>query len=469
MRATHLLAVLLLAAGLAPGAARAAPRQPSWPQAVAEFRQLLGEVVALNTTNPPGRELQVAQRLRQILEREGIACQVFESDSGRGVRGNLVARLTGSGKRGPLLMLGHMDVVGVEGQQWTSDPFRMTERDGRLFGRGVVDDKGMVVAEALTLVWLKRLKVPLDRDVIFLAEADEESGSQYGVRWMLERHPEAIQAEYGINEGGTTEIVNGRVGYVGLQTSQKRFVDYHVTATGPGGHSSEPHADNCILALARALPRIAAPFPVQLTPDTRAFFRGIAPLQPPALRAAIARLEDPAAADSAAAALAEDPWLAALVHHTVVPTLVNAGFRSNVIPDRAEATLNARLLPGTDPEAIRAELERRAGDPRVKVTFTASSRPEEPGAKFEGPVVEAVRAEAAALFPGAAVVPLMSNGATDSAALRAAGIPTYGLMPFPLTPEDSREHGPDERLPLKSIEPGLRLLYGVVVRVAAGR
>jgi acetylornithine deacetylase/succinyl-diaminopimelate desuccinylase-like protein len=449
---------------------RGSAPEPSWPAAAAEFRQLLGDLVALDSSNPPGNELAVARHLERLFLREGIPCQVFESDSGRGVRGNLVARLKGSGARRPLLLLGHMDVVGVERARWGSDPFRLSERDGCLYARGVIDDKGMLAAEALTLVWLKRADVALDRDVIFLAEADEESGSGHGVTWMLAAHTEAIAAEYAINEGGTTQLVGGRVGYVGLQTSQKRFVNYTVTATGTPGHSSAPHADNAILALARALPRLAAPCPVRLTPDTRAFLRGIASLQPAAVRASLRDLETPAAAPRAALALqAFDPAMGALVHHTVVPTLVSAGFRSNVIPSTAEATLNARLLPGTDPETVRAELQRRAGDPMIQVTFVRYNRPEAPSARFEGPVVEATRAVAATLFPGAAVLPLMTNGATDSADLRAAGIHAYGMLPFPLTPGDEgREHGDNERLPLASVEPGLRLLYGVT-RMVAGR
>ncbi|MBI5838076.1 MAG: M20/M25/M40 family metallo-hydrolase [Candidatus Eisenbacteria bacterium] len=446
-------------------AAQAAAPEPPWPAAVSEFKSLLADLVALDTTNPPGNELAAARRLKLLFDQEGIPCTVYESAPGRG---NLVARLKGSGKKRPLLFLAHLDVVGVEKDKWASDPFQMAERDGALYGRGVIDDKGMAAGCALTLVWLHRAKVPLDRDVIFLAEADEESGSTVGVDWMQEHHAADIAAEYAINEGGATELEQGRVRYLGLQTSQKRFVNYTVTATGTAGHSSMPPPDNAIVALARALPKIAAPLPARLTPTTREFFRGVAEIQTPAVRAVMEQLEDSTRLEEAAKVVEKLPGMETVLRSTVVPTILKAGSRSNVIPGSAEATVNARLLPGTDPEVVRAELERRAGEPGVKVTFKPYNRPEPPHSDFAGPVVEAARRIAARLFPGAPVVPIMSSGATDSGTLRAAGMQAYGIDPFPLEAADAgRMHGNDERLPLKSIEPGLRLLYGIAREVAA--
>ena len=453
------------AASLVPSAGGTAPREPNWPAATAEYSQVLSDLIAIDTSNPPGRELEVARYLDSLLTREGIQGQTFETAPGRG---NFVARLKGSGKKPPLLLLGHVDVVGVEREQWDSDPFRMNERDGFLYGRGVIDDKGMVAAEAMTLILLKRLGVPLERDVIFLAECDEESGGELGVAWMLEHHREAIDAEYAINEGGRTLLQDGKTAWVGVQNSEKRSVNYTLTASGQSGHASMPRPDNCIVALARAIERVAhPPFPVQLTPSTRAFFGAIAATQPPAVRAAMARLEDPAQADEASAALAGDLMMNAMLRNTVSPTIAKGGFRSNVIPASAEATLNCRLLPGSDPEAFKKSLEERIADPAVRVSFAPPKRPEAPSMPFEGPVVEAVRKAAARLMPGAPVVPLLSTGATDSAQLRGAGIRAYGLLPFPLTTEDAaRMHGDDERMPVESLGLGLRFLYGVAAAVA---
>ncbi|HEY2954807.1 MAG TPA: M20/M25/M40 family metallo-hydrolase [Candidatus Eisenbacteria bacterium] len=456
-----------LAALLLPSPAPSATREPNWPRAVAEYRQVLGDLIAIDTSNPPGRELEVARYLDSLLAREGIRGQTFETAPGRG---NFVARLSGSGRKPPLLLLGHMDVVGVERDRWSGDPFRLEERDGFLYGRGVIDDKGMVAAEAMTLILLKRLGVPLERDVVFLAECDEESGGEFGVGWMLEHHRDAIDAELAINEGGRTLLDDaGRIAWVGVQNSEKRSINYTLTASGVSGHASMPRADNCILSLSRAIQRAAdPPFPVTLTPATRAFFRAIAPSQPPALRTAMESLDDPAGAGAASEALAADLMFNAMLRNTVSPTIVNGGFRANVIPASATATLNCRLLPGTDPEAFRRALEERIADPRVQVSFTPPTRPEAPSMPFEGAVVEAARRAAKPLAPEAAVVPLLSTGATDSAQLRGAGIRAYGLLPFPLTTEDAaRMHGNDERMPVASLGIGLRLLYGVTAAVAS--
>jgi acetylornithine deacetylase/succinyl-diaminopimelate desuccinylase-like protein len=444
--------------------ARTAAREPDWDSAVAECRRILADLIAIDTSNPPGRELDAVRFIEALLAREGIRGRTFESAAGRG---NLVARLPGSGAKRPLLLLGHVDAVGVERGAWASDPFRMEERDGFLYGRGVIDDKGMVAVELMTLILLKRLGVPLERDVILLAECDEESGGQQGMAWMLEHQREAIDAEYAINEGGRTELAGGRVAWIGVQNSEKRGVNCTLTATGVAGHASMPRPDNCVVRLARAIERVAEPFPVSLTPTTREFFRAIAPGEPREVRAAMERLADPATAEAAGRALAGDFMFNAMLRHTVSPTIVQGGFRANVIPARAEATLNCRLLPGADPEAFRRELEARVADPAVQVILTPPKRPDSPSVPFEGAVIEAVRAVAARLMPGTPIVPLLSTGATDSAQLRGAGVKAYGLLPFPLTTGDAaRMHGNDERMPVESLATGLRFLYGVTAAVA---
>jgi acetylornithine deacetylase/succinyl-diaminopimelate desuccinylase-like protein len=444
-----------------------APREPQWPEAVAECRRILEGLIAIDSSNPPGREMEAVRTIEALLAREGIPGRTFEAAPGRG---NFVARIAGTGAKRPLLLLGHLDVVGVERAEWASDPFRMEEREGFLYGRGVIDDKGMVAAEIMTLILLKRLGVPLERDVILLAECDEESGGQHGMAWMLEHHRDAIDAECAINEGGRTELEGARVAWIGVQNSEKRGVNYTLTATGVAGHASMPRPDNCIVGLARAIHNASdPPFPVELTPTTRAFFRAIAPGQPREIREAIERLEDPAAAQEAGEALAGDFMLNAMLRNTVSPTIVKGGFRANVIPASAEATLNCRLLPGTDPEEFRRALDARIADPGVRVSFTPPKRPEAPSVPFDGPVVEAVLEVAARLMPGTPVVPLLSTGATDSAQLRGAGISSYGLLPFPLTTADAaRMHGNDERMPVESLAMGLRFLYGVTAAVAAG-
>jgi acetylornithine deacetylase/succinyl-diaminopimelate desuccinylase-like protein len=460
------LLVFTTSAGAVP--APAAPREPDWATATAEYRQLLADLIAINSSNPPGNELTVAERLRAQLAAAGIPCDTVQTAPGRG---NLVARLKGSGKKRPLLLLGHIDVVGVDTTKWGSPPFQMTERAGHLYGRGVIDDKGMVAAEVMTLILLKRLKVPLDRDVILLAECDEESGGEMGVGWMLENRRPMIDAEFAINEGGRTSLEDGKPTWVGVQNCEKRSVNMRLVAHGTSGHASMPRQDNCIAALGRAVAKFDQPvFPLQLTPATRQFFTAIARLQKdPAVAHAMAHLDHADSAEAFARVLGADIMYGSMLRTSVSPTLVNGGFRSNVIPSQAEATLNVRMIPGTDPDSVAALLRRVVDDPQVEVVYTPPTRPEAPGVPFSGAVVEAVQKVCARMVPGVPVVPLLSTGATDSADLREAGIQAYGLLPFPLTTEDvGGMHGDNERMPVGSLGFGLQMMYRVT-REVAGR
>jgi len=460
----RVLTALLLT--LSTGTEAALAKDVDWKKAEVEYRGLLSELIAIDSSNPPGNELAVCRAIQARLEREGIQCEVVEPSPGRG---NLVARLPGSGKKRPMLMLGHVDVVPVQKERWTADPFQLTEREGFLYGRGVIDDKGMVAAEAMTLLLLKRAGTKLDRDVIYLAECDEEAGGEWGISWILEHRRELIDAEFAVNEGGRVMLEQGRVRWVGLQNSEKRPVDVKLTAQGHSGHASMPRPDNPLVTLSRALARVAdRPFGVELTPETREFFPSIATLEPNAEMASAMRgIVDPARAEEAGQTLGRDLMFGAMIRHTMSPTLMAAGVKSNVIPSTAEATLNVRMLPGANVEAIVDSIRSRIADERVAVTFRPPRRPESPVSPFSGPLVEAVRKSAAKHFPGAPVVPLLSTGATDSAELRQNGIPSYGLLIFPLESDDvARMHADDERMPVSSLGIGLRFLHDTVVEAA---
>jgi acetylornithine deacetylase/succinyl-diaminopimelate desuccinylase-like protein len=431
-----------------------------------ELHDLLSELIAVDTSDPPGNEMGAALVLRAHLEREGIACQIFEPDPGRA---NLVARLPGAGRKRPLLLLGHLDVVPVQKERWTADPFHMAERDGYYYGRGVIDDKGMVAACAMILILLKRAGAPLERDIILLAECDEEAGGERGIAWMLEQHRDAIDAEFALNEGGRVLLENGQVRWVGLQNAEKLAVNIKLTAKGSSGHASMPRPDNPLVLLSRAI--LAAsekPFPVQLTPETREFFPAIAALESDAgMAEAMRSIVDPARAEAAARVLSRDLMFGGMIRHTVSPTMMSAGIKANVIPSMAEATLNVRMMPGTDPQVLADSIRERIADPRVEVTYAKPKRSAPPSSVFSGPVVEAVRRSAAKHFPNAPVVPLLSTGATDSSELRRAGIPSYGLLIFPLETDDvARMHADDERMPVPSLGVGLRFLHDTVVEAA---
>jgi acetylornithine deacetylase/succinyl-diaminopimelate desuccinylase-like protein len=457
-------AILLVALSMSTEAALA--KEPDWKQAEAEYRSLLSELIAIDSSNPPGNELAVCRALQARLEREGIACQVVEPTPGRG---NLVARLPGRGKKRPLLLLGHVDVVPVQREQWHADPFQLTEREGFFYGRGVIDDKGMVAAEAMVLLLLKRSGAKLDRDVIFLAECDEEAGGKWGISWLLEHRRELIDAEFAVNEGGRVMLEEGHVRWVGLQNSEKRPVDVKLTAQGHSGHASMPRPDNPLVTLSRALARLDEhPFAVELTPETREFFPAIAALEPNSeMAGAMRSVVDPARAEEAGRTLGRDLMFGAMIRHTMSPTLMAAGIKSNVIPSTAEATINVRLLPGAKIETVVDSIRSRVDDARLEVTFRPPTRPESPISPLSGALVEAVRKASSKHFPGAPVVPLLSTGATDSAELRQKGIPSYGLLIFPLESDDvARMHADDERMPVSSLLTGLRFLHDTVVEAA---
>jgi acetylornithine deacetylase/succinyl-diaminopimelate desuccinylase-like protein len=460
-----LTAVAMIALGVTT-AGRARAAEPDWAAAEAELEAILAELVAIDTHYPPGNEVRVCEALRARLEREGIGCQIVEPES---TRGSLVARLPGSGKKRPLLVMGHTDVVGVDPEAWSMDPFQLTERDGFYYGRGVIDDKGMVAAEALVLLLLKRSGVELSRDVIFLAEADEESGGKWGIEWLLAHRRELVDAEFALNEGGRIALKDGKVAWVGLQSAEKRSVSLDLTARGTSGHGSVPRPDNAVARLARAIDRIqSASFPMKLTPETRAFLSAVAPTEEPMRAAAMRELADSKRGQDAAAIVSEDLVYNAMLHNTISPTMLEAGIKSNVIPSTAKGTINVRLLPGEDLDAFLAQLETIIDDDGIEISYhTTAPNPEAPSSPFEGTLVDAVRAASERHFPGAAVVPLLSTGATDSADLRRAGIPAYGLLIFPLTLDDAaRMHGDEERMPVESLGKGLRLLYDVVVEAA---
>ena len=460
MGALQSLAIATVVGSVIPTAAAA--REPDWPAAERELRELLGDLIAVDTSDPPGNELGAAKVLKTFLDREGIECRIYEPDSGRA---NLVARLPGTGKKKPLLLLGHIDVVPVQKEHWTSEPFQLTERDGYFYGRGVIDDKGMVAAEAMTLVLLKRAGVKLDRDLIFLAECDEEAGGEWGIAWMLKNHRQAIDAEFALNEGGRVMLQDGQVRWIGVQNAEKRPVNMKLIAHGSSGHASMPRPDNPLVLLAQALVRLGdGNFPVRLTPQTREFFPAVATLEPDREMAeAMRAVVDPTRAEEAGRTLARDLMFGAMIRHTISPTLLTAGIKSNVIPSKAEATLNVRMLPGTDPAVVADSIRARIGDKRIELTYTPPTRPESPSSPFSGPIIEAIRKSGARHFPKAPTVPLLSTGATDSAELRREGIPSYGLLIFPLDTGDiGRMHADNERMPVSSLGPGLRFLYDTV-------
>jgi len=445
----------------------AAPGEADWADVGREAIELLAQYVRINTTNPPGNEIVAARWLRDVLARDGIASEIFEYAPGRA---NLVARLAGNGSARPIVLLNHMDVVEASREFWSVDPFAGTIRDGYLYGRGAQDMKGEAIAQLMAMLVLKRANVPLSRDVIFLATADEEAGS-FGAAWVARERPDLVRgAEFLINEGGSMQAdEDGRVTSVGIGVTEKAPFWLNATARGTAGHGSRPTPDNAVERLIRALARLEAhETPFVVTPVAERVLNA---------RAAVERdprrrewLGDPAAAlrDPAGRAFfASHTHYNALLRNTISITRLQGSGKVNVIPPVARAEIDVRLLPGQDPQAFLAELRSIVNDTLVTLEPQGVSWPatESP---MDNPLTRALEDVARRHFPNASVAPSMLAGFTDSHHFRRLGIASYGVASYPVTEGESRGvHGNDERVRVAALGFGVRYLYEVLVRVAA--
>lgn len=425
----------------------------------------LTELIRINTTNPPGNELAAARFLASIFEKEGISTEVIESAPGRGI---VIARLRSGPIPDPsraLLLLAHTDVVGVDRSKWSVDPFAGAVKDGYLYGRGTLDDKGMVIANLAVMVALKRAAVPLTRDIIYLAEGDEEEGGAAGIEFAVKNHWDKIAAGFALNEGGHTLVKNGRVFYVGIQASEKIPVNVTVIATGTAGHASIPRKDNPVNHLAAALAKIAAyEAPAKPQTVTRRYFEQLAAISDQEQARWMRALEIPDRTAQAARRLSEmNPSWSAMLRNTISITMLQAGVRSNVIPSEARATMNIRLLPGESIDELLTELRKLVDDPAIRIEAQPASRMPAPPSSIETDLYKIIERATPQVFPGAVTLPLLSTWATDSAQLRTRNVQAYGIIAFPLTEEElARMHSDDERIPLESFRKGVEFLFRIV-------
>ena len=444
--------------------------ESEWAKATTEAVSILQRCVRVNTVNPPGNEMALARVLAGILGEAGIEHTLLEPAPDRAA---LVARLRGNGTQAPLMMLAHMDVVGVEPAEWTCDPFGGIVRDGYVYGRGAIDDKGMLTVNLQTMLLLKRHVIDaggqLTRDVIFTATSDEEAGGLWGIDWLVTNHPELVQAEYALNEGGRIRIVGGKRLYAAVQCAEKVTNVLSIQATGTAGHAAIPRPDNALVRLGRGLAAIGDHRePVRMMPTTRRFFAGLADIWPdPAEARAMRAVAGSSTAGVArgAKALAAIPTFNAVLRNGISPTMLEGGVRANVIPAEASATLNVRTLPGQSIDHVAARLRRAIADRNVTVTVVSRGS-DSPPSDFRSPMFAAIAQTLQALDPGLTVVPYLSTGATDSARLRQTGIKAYGLLPFPLAEiDEGRMHAADERVPVDAMGYGVRAVYGIVRRM----
>ncbi len=449
-------------------AAAAPPVDTSWGDLAVD---LLTRYLQIDTTTPPGNELRGALFFRELLEAEGVEAVVDEYAPGRA---NLMAVLKGSGRARPLVLMNHMDVVPADPARWSVPAFAGVQKDGRLYGRGAVDMKGEGIVQLVAFLRLVREKRALDRDLIFLATADEEDDFS-GIRRVLS--PEGFRtavgrAEYVLTEGGENRVADdGAPLYFGVQTAQKSPFWLTLRAIGRPGHGSRPIADSALNRLVRALERIRTwRTELRVLPSVARFFRD----QSTRLSGPEAgwyhdiaqAIQDPAVARQV---YDGDPSLSALLRDTVSITVVKAGYKTNVIPGSAEAELDVRLLPGTDREEFLARLNAVIGDPTLEVVPPPRFDPPAES-RIDTELFEAIEAALAARYPGVPVTTRMGTGATESSLLRPLGIVCYGFTPLLLTTaEDASQHGDDERVPIASLRESVEIFYEVVAGITRVR
>ena len=455
------------------GAQNSAP--PNWDRLNAETLQHFQSLVRLDTQNPPGNEYLVTDYVKGVLEKEGIPVQIFASDP---KRPNLVARLKGHGKKRPLLYMGHSDVVTVDAKKWTFPPFSATRDGGYIYGRGSEDDRPHVVAGLMTMLTLKRLNVPLDRDVIFLVESGEEGTTGVGIGYMTSQHADAIAAEYCLAETGTVARVNGKVTYAGVQMTEKVPRRVELTATGPSGHASRPLQGNAVVHLAAAVAAAGKwRVPMRLNETTRAFFTRMAAISPEADAARYRALLDPAspAALAADAYFAEhNPGYSSMMRTSISPTMIEGGYRINVIPSEAKATLDVRMLPDENPEQFLAALTRVINDPAVVaryITDPGLTRPSSKPSRLDSEVFRSIETAVGRNYD-TITIPLLSTGATDMAQVRGNGTECFGIGPA-LDLEDGPKgfgaHSDQERILEAEVYRFVRFSYDIVNDLARAK
>jgi acetylornithine deacetylase/succinyl-diaminopimelate desuccinylase-like protein len=428
------------------------------------------EYLRINTTNPPGNEDQTMRFFARILADEGIP---FDTASSAPGRGNIWARLKG-GPGPALVLLHHMDVVPADARYWAVDPFGAVEHDGMIYGRGALDTKTLGILELEAFLALHRMKAPLDRDVIFMATADEEAGGSYGAGWVAAHHAEAFAgAGLLLNEGGGGDESGGRKQF-SIEITQKVPLWLELVSTGKPAHGSVPPVSTAVDRLIRALDRLRThQFAPRIVPAVDAYFKALAAGAEPEWKAAFQDIAKASADGNTLLRLQLDhAELAALTRNTCSITVLKASEKINVIPPEARAQLDCRLVPDQDPAAFMRELEAVIDEPGIKVQRILGFTPAVSGT--DTPLYRAITDVIGRHFPDANIAPAVSTGFTDSHFFRDLGIACYGFAPILIPEEDeSGVHGNNERISVENVRRGtammLEIVQAVAARTAAGK
>lgn len=440
-----------------------------WNEVGAESIDHLVELIQINSSNPPGNETEVALYLQRALEDEGVGSEIYALDE---TRANVVARIKGNGSKRPVLVLGHTDVVGVQADKWYADPFSGMRQDGFVYGRGTLDDKDNVAAGLMLMKLLKRFDVELDRDVIFLAESGEEGTPEVGINFMVEEHFDVIDAEYCLAEGGQNVKEHDHVKTVGIQTTEKMPRRVTLVARGTPGHGSRPTLANAVVILANAVAKAGAwDTEVRFNETTRTYFQRMAEISGSEDAYRYNNIENPEEADAIQQYFLEHfPYQYSISRTSVAPTVMDAGFRRNVIPSEASAMLDIRMLPDESVEEFYAKLAAVIDDPRVEIIPEKIYRPAAPPSEIDNEMFQTLERVALEMYPKSTVLPMMATGATDMAQVRAKGMQCYGIGPARSVEEINSgfgAHGDNERIEEDAFVGLVEYLWNVVIEIAA--
>ena len=433
--------------------------EPDWDRVAAQAGELLGEYIRIDTSNPPGRTVDAAAFLQNRLQRAGLDTQMLAPTPDKPI---VIGRLTGrgGGANKPIVLLNHMDVVPADPARWSFPPFSGAIRDGVVYGRGALDMKGLAIAQLTALRLLAERGEAPQHDLLFLAVSDEEVGGAMGTGWLAEHRPELLDAAAVWDEGGLgiADVLPAPALFIAV--TEKQVLWLRVVAEGPAGHGSQPFADAAPRRLVQAISRLLDNPPTpRLTPITREMFRRVGETAGGWAGLAMRHLSNPAVWLFADGFLQQDSWSTALTRDTIAVTMLSGGYKPNVIPERAEAVLDCRLLPDTSPETFIAQLRKTIDDPGVRIEPIQAPEPAAPS-PTDNAVFRAMRRAAAQVYPDVVVTESMTLVGTDSRFFRRRGVPAYGFFPV-LVPKQltAGVHGIDERLPVADLGKAVRVIY----------
>lgn len=434
-----------------------------WKDLKYTIAHTLSDLIKINTTNPPGNETQAAIFVQEILKKEGIDSQIYESEPGRG---SIVARIEGSGTGKPIILLSHLDVVEASPELWECDPFSGKIDDEFVWGRGALDMKGMLVMELFAMILIKRSGMIPEREIILVSVADEEAGGVGGIEWLLKQNINGLdEAEYVLNEGGFGKVENG-IPIYSCQNAEKGVLWLKMHCEGTAGHASMPSKDNAIVRINEAVIKlIKSENEIKLCETTRNYLKRLADIKNIRID-----IDDQEATDSSIKSFAntylkDERSVQAMLYNTISPTTIKAGKKINVLPESCEITLDCRLLPGETPHQYLEKVKNMIDDPKIKMEMLTSTVPTESSINTElYHIIEAVITEE---MPCAVVAPLLFQASTDSRCFRKKNITSYGFIPILISEEELQSlHGVNERISLENLEQGTRILYEVISRVS---